>query len=314
MQQSLKQLPVLRIAHLVRICHIMSIASPAAAATDGSNPDTTMNGPLTSDVSYPRTWHVEGSGLPGKRRVGFAELAPSTLAVETKLDGAHSSICFDAAGALELRGRSELLDGSMPGRFDLLRQWAAAHQAQLRELLGSRYVMLGEWMGAKHTIYYDALPHLFLEFDVYDRERQVFLDTPTRHALLEGSCVISVPVAHLGTVDSLDSLVELARPDQRALYKTASWREHLEAAAQRAGVQDVWSQTDSSGADEGLYIKSEAGGIVTGRYKWIRPGFIETIIDSASHWRERRTIPNAVADESLLWDPRAREQLKFSSR
>ena len=44
--------------------------------------------------------------------------------------------------------------------------------------------MYGEWLYAKHSIYYDKLPHYFLEFDIFDREQKIFLDTETRHNLL----------------------------------------------------------------------------------------------------------------------------------
>jgi hypothetical protein len=36
---------------------------------------------------------------------------------------------------------------------DLFKQWAHTHRAQFRERLGQRYVMYGEWLYAKHTVY-----------------------------------------------------------------------------------------------------------------------------------------------------------------
>ena len=50
-----------------------------------------------------------------------------------------------------------------------MKQWANAHRDAFYEVLGSRYIMYGEWMYAKHSVFYDALPHYFLEFDVLDR-------------------------------------------------------------------------------------------------------------------------------------------------
>ena len=44
--------------------------------------------------------------------------------------------------------------------------------------------MYGEWLYAKHTVYYDALPHYFLEFDIYDKEQAIFLSTKKRKELL----------------------------------------------------------------------------------------------------------------------------------
>ena len=45
--------------------------------------------------------------------------------------------------------------------------------------------MFGEWMYAKHTVFYDALPHYFMEFDIYDREKKEFLDTKRRREMTE---------------------------------------------------------------------------------------------------------------------------------
>jgi len=61
-------------------------------------------------------------------------------------------------------------------------------------VLGARYIMYGEWMYAKHTVFYDRLPHTFLEFDVYDRKARVFLSTKARRALLTGLPIMPVPV------------------------------------------------------------------------------------------------------------------------
>ena len=47
---------------------------------------------------------------------------------------------------------------------------------------------------AKHAIYYDKLPHYFMEFDIFDRETGRFLDTPSRHELIKGLPLCSVPV------------------------------------------------------------------------------------------------------------------------
>lgn len=65
----------------------------------------------------------------------------------------------------------------------------------LYQVLGSRYVMYGEWMYAKHSVFYDALPHYFLEFDILDRKRGCFLDTPSRRKLTCQMPVASVPGA-----------------------------------------------------------------------------------------------------------------------
>ena len=54
--------------------------------------------------------------------------------------------------------------------------------------------MYGEWLYAKHSVYYDLLPHYFMEFDVFDKVDKVFLSTKRRMELLKDLPVESVKV------------------------------------------------------------------------------------------------------------------------
>ncbi len=165
--------------------------------------------------------------------------------------------------------------------------------------------MYGEWLYAKHSVSYDALPHWFCEFDVYDRVDEVFLSTPRRHALLAGSPVVSVPVLQTGALPrSVKSLRALVRP---SLAKTARWREAFEQSVARQGLdlELAWRQTDKSTLSEGLYIKVENDTEVLGRFKWVRPDFVQTILDSGSHHSTRPVIPNGLAANVDLYAPEA---------
>ena len=62
--------------------------------------------------------------------------------------------------------------------------------------------MYGEWMVAKHTAFYDALPHYFMEFDVLDTETGNFLSTDARRLLLSQCPVHSVKVLETGKFQS----------------------------------------------------------------------------------------------------------------
>src|SRR4051794_33918056 len=118
---------------------------------------------------YPRTLHVVGSRQqPGDEDlevVPFATLARRHLVVEEKVDGANAALSFDATGRLFLQSRGHFLTGGPRERhFAQFKAWAACHQQGLFARLGSRHVLYGEWLYAKHTVFYDALPHYFLEF------------------------------------------------------------------------------------------------------------------------------------------------------
>ena len=51
---------------------------------------------------------------------------------------------------------------------------------------------------------------------------------------------------------------------------------------------------------EGLYLRTEAGGVVTGRAKFVRPAFVEKVKQSA-HWQYRAMTPNLLADDADIW-------------
>ena len=128
---------------------------------------------------YPRTRHLEGSrkqqGDQDLKAVPFKEISGRYLVLEEKIDGANCGISFGADGRMYLQSRGHFLNGGYGERqFDLLKSWAAMYQDSLREILGSRYVMYGEWMYAKHTVFYDMLPHYFMEFDIFDKEKVFF--------------------------------------------------------------------------------------------------------------------------------------------
>jgi hypothetical protein len=245
---------------------------------------------------YPRTRHIEGSRLqPGDSdldAVPRSELAKHHLVIEEKLDGANAGISFDADGRLNLQSRGHFLVGGPRERhFALFKTWAQRHRAVLHERLEDRYVLYGEWLYAKHTIFYDALPHFFLEFDVLDRETESFLSTPKRHELLRDSPIQSVPVLAQGELGDPDALV------QPSLYKTEQWRDALCEAARYEGldVDRVVAETDPHDLSEGLYIKAEDDDRVIARYKYVRASFLTSVVDSGSHWHARPIVPNRLA-------------------
>jgi hypothetical protein len=40
---------------------------------------------------------------------------------------------------------------------------------------------------------------------------------------------------------------------------------------------------------------------VTGRYKFVRAGFLQTVLDSGSHWMDRPLLPNRLRADVSLW-------------
>ena len=168
---------------------------------------------------YPRTRHISGSRLqPGDhdlKVVPVDVLARKHVVVEEKMDGANCGFHFDAEGMPQLQSRGHYLTGGPRERqFDLFKQWIMTHATLFRDRIGDRYLIYGEWLHVKHCIYYDQLPHFFLEFDILDLKTDEFLDTPRRRDLIENLPIVSVAVLHEGTVDCEEALLRMIGPSQ----------------------------------------------------------------------------------------------------
>ena len=249
-------------------------------------------------IKYPRTPHIQGSRLqPGDedlRQRPFADIEGRHVVLEEKIDGANTAVSFTDDGELRLQSRGHFLTGGYRERhYNLLKQWGAIHKDRLHDVLGERYIMYGEWMYAKHTIYYDLLPHYFMEFDVLDRETGKFLDTPARHELLKNLPVCSVPVLASGSFKNMDEILSYLGDSH---YISESHIDHLREDAERLGLDAdrVCRETDRSRTMEGIYIKVEENGEVVDRMKYVRASFLQTVEESQSHWLDRPIVPNRI--------------------
>jgi hypothetical protein len=257
---------------------------------------------------YPRTPHLEGSRLQegdeGYEHIPYKNLAGCYLVAEEKYDGANSGISFSEAGELLLQSKGHyLVGGGRERQFNHLKAWARAHEGWLLERLEDRYVMFGETMSKKHSVWYDFLPHHFLEFDVWDRTKGIYLSTAARKELLAGGPVLSVPVLFEGIAPKkLADLMILLEP---SLAKTKDWRKNFEEAVKREqlDVEKAWKQCDKSELAEGLYIKIERDGETVGRYKWVRADFVQAIIQSDKHHSEQPFVPNLLAPGVDIYAP-----------
>lgn len=255
---------------------------------------------------YPRTPHLSGSRLqPGDEDLqvaSFEALRGRTLVVEEKVDGANTGISFGPDGGLRLQSRGHVLAGGpREAQFALFKGWASRHQDALRQVLGTRYVLYGEWLHAKHAIFNDLLPHYFLAFDVLDTAAGLFLDTPRREGLLAPLPVASVPVLARGTYHHVDDLLRLLGPSR---LKSPAWRAAFDesvAATPHADPDLTLRQTDRTHLMEGLYVKVEDDGVVRARYKFVRDSFRAAVSDSGSHWQDRPLVWNRLTPGAHLF-------------
>lgn len=237
-------------------------------------------------IKYPRTPHLFGSrGTPDDKHLGEAEsnrfIADESLVVEEKIDGTNVGIHFTADGQMALQCRGHLITEGMHPQYDLFKQWTVVKRAVLEERLGCEFILFGEWMHARHTIHYRKLLHYFFEFDVYEKRSQSFLSLEKRKSLLEGAGIHTVPVVKIGSVKR-NQLEELIGP--------SCFDSHFENPVAR--------RTDN--LMEGLYLRTESDGVVTGRAKFVRTEFVEKIKQS-THWQQQVMVPNLLAEGTDIW-------------
>ena len=222
---------------------------------------------------YPRTPHIEGSNIQegdfDLNQIPFTYLKNKYLVIEEKVDGSNVGISF-TNGELILQNRSHALEGGYKERqYDLFKVWVNTYSDEFYKVIGERYIIYGEWMYAKHNIYYDNLPHYFLEFDVYDKERNVFLDTKSRRELLKDLNLFSVPVLKEGYFKSYKEILDLLSDS------------------------NYISEDCSSRLMEGLYIKIEEDNIVKERFKYVRKQF-KQVQEGNNDFYKKQIIPNKI--------------------
>jgi hypothetical protein len=235
---------------------------------------------------YPRTPHLFGSkGTDDDKHMGRREsqafVADPSLVVEEKIDGTNVGIHFTSAGRMVLQCRGHEITEGMHPQYDLFKQWVSVKRSLFESMLEDRRILYGEWMYARHSVHYRALPHYFFEFDVFDKDRGYFLDLKARLQILDGTGLQTVPVIHRGVAGE-DDLQGLIGPSAFAAMFD----------------NPMTGQPDNR--MEGLYLRTEANGAVTGRAKIVRPEFVEKIKQS-EHWQRQRMVPNLLREGADIW-------------
>lgn len=237
-------------------------------------------------IKYPRTPHLFGSkGTDDDKHLGETEsrrfVEDESLIVEEKIDGTNVGIHFTSSGNLVLQCRGHLITEGMHPQYDLFKQWATVKRSLFEERLEDRYILFGEWVYARHSIHYRQLPHYFFEFDIYDKDRKAFLSLELRRVLLEGMGIETVPVVHTGSA---------GRKELEGLIGPSLYDSRFE--------NPVSKRTDN--LMEGLYLRTEEGGVVSGRAKFVRPEFVEKVKQS-THWQHQEMVPNLLKDGTDIW-------------
>jgi len=237
-------------------------------------------------IKYPRTPHLFGSqGTDDdkhlNRKDSEAFIADTSLIVEEKLDGTNVGIHFNSRGRMVLQCRGHEITEGMHPQYDLFKQWTSVKRPVLEGMLGTRHILYGEWLYARHSVHYLKLPHYFFEFDIYDKDAEAFLPLDARLRMLDGTGIHTVPVIHRGSVTA---------EELRALIQVSAFGSTFD--------NPITRKTDN--LMEGLYLRTETETGVTGRAKMVRPEFVEKIKQS-EHWQHQVMVPNQLDEGADIW-------------
>lgn len=220
---------------------------------------------------FPHTPHLDwlGPGRPRDDKVlapdERSQLLVGEVVVEEKVDGANLGFSVREDGTLRGQSRGSYIDLDSPrGQWRPLQSWLSATRDALVDALWPNLMLFGEWCYAVHSVHYTRLPDWFLTFDVYDRDRGEFWSTDRRNALAESLGIATVPELGRGrqTVDSLRALL---------------------------GQSQL-----TDGPAEGLYLRREVDGVLSGRAKLVRPEFVQAV---EAHWSKRPLEHNQLAED-----------------
>jgi RNA ligase-like protein len=243
---------------------------------------------LTANVliAYPRTPHLFGSvGTNDDKWLGETEslrmLADESLIIEEKVDGTNVGIQFQPDGEMILQCRGHRIEDGMHQQYDLFKHWATVQRKNWENHLQDRYILFGEWLLARHSIHYRQLSHYFLEFDIYDKFADCFLDLQQRIELTEELKVKTVPILHTGPMD-------------RERLQTLIGPSHFDAR-----FEDILSGK-ADPLMEGLYLRTESEGTVSARAKLVRAEFIRTSREHR-YWKDQPIVPNLLRENTSLW-------------
>ena len=187
----------------------------------------------------------------------------SVLTAEEKIDGANIGISFDDNWNLKIQNRGAYINPKDYPQFQLLSDWAFRRIVNLRTVIGTQFILFGEWCYAKHTVFYTSLPDWFLGFDIFDRAGNVFISTLRRNQMFSDLQIYHVP------------LIQKKKFTERELIH----------------ITEFEKSEFSDDPIEGIYLRLETDTILKGRAKIVRPGFMQGM---TSHWKDQKLIQNRL--------------------
>lgn len=264
----------------------VTTATPANMPSPVRSPEKSSSSKPEALVKFPRTPHLMDLGGTGVTRDDLVLqtqdlrrfFTPNgdmdvVVTVEEKVDGANMGLRYSTElGTIVAQNRSHYVNCKSHAQFAKLNFWLEQHMEELFALVTevdadgnatSKRILYGEWVFAKHSIYYDLLPDYFIAFDLYDIDAGRFYSRKRFHALLEELA------PGISRVPSIEANME----DLKTTCLTLK-------SAFRSNAQDA----------EGVYVRIDVGDWLKDRGKVVRPDFI----CGDQHWTKAAITKNQL--------------------
>jgi protein-tyrosine phosphatase/predicted kinase len=212
----------------------------------------TPNYPKNNLLKFPRTPHFIDLGgttrddlVISEKNVNEFYKSPEVL-IEEKIDGANLGISL-IDNEIKIQNRSHYINNKSHSQFQLINNWISKKYDSLMKILNENRIIYGEWVFAKHSIYYDKLPDLFIVFDIYDRLEERFFSRNRLEKTLADTDLFWVPLIFKGRLKNVN------------LYN----------------LIEEYSEFSSNYRREGIYLRLNTPKWLIKRAKIVRSDFIE---------------------------------------
>ena len=203
---------------------------------------------------FPRTPHLPSSHVSDNdRTMSISECVhlcenSEIIICEGKIDGTNVGVYFAEESQPILLKSAGLITNNEKKQYNVYRNWVFKHMDILWRVLGTRWVLFGEWLWQTHSIEYNQLPDYLIGFDLYDRSTESFVCSNIVRKVI-GNNIAVVPILWKGCIYSAENLIE-----------------HVKEMV----GDSAYGQTKV----EGVYIRFEANNNLIARAKYRRADFI----------------------------------------
>lgn len=128
------------------------------------------------------------------------------ITIDEKIDGGVIGLAWDGNKPLVV-GKHSMVDYNVNSKkFYGLTQWIYENYEKISNIpLG--WIVYGEWMRASHNILYTELPDYFISFDIWNGNKNEFLNVINRSIFLNELGFKEIPIIYSGTNLGVEDII-----------------------------------------------------------------------------------------------------------